>query len=356
MTDTQITERHGTLLRLHRDLDLRSRCDCEALFISGWNCANPFANEYLDIPREGSPSLHERYHFMSDDAELLGLIHKFHELRDGAHVPDHAIFPASGSSLLILSQFLSLIARGVTTLYYIPPLYYSFYYYASVLRLRLQPVCAQALCHEGQRLELPTCRAAYLALADPIWMMGRSVLPRYIADLRDWQQSTGGFLLVDGTFQYLSWNAPSRERSADFQGEQMMRLVCPTKTMALHSTRFAYLLVPTEWREEIRYAASNAGGPCSYNDLLIARRIMRILCSRESNSALISHIRSRYASLVGNQNFVSAVGSPDSGYYVFGRYRDPKGRRVLTMDERYFDLSGYPDCVRVNLLCRLLFD
>src|SRR5262249_21015831 len=131
---------------------------------------------------------------------------------------------------------------------------------------------------------------------------------------------------------------------------------CPTKSLALHGARFAYLLLPGEWREEIRYAASNASGACSYNDLLIARRMMQILCSTEGNTRLISHIRSCYTGLGERHNWASAVGPPDSGYYVFGHYQDPTGRKVLTMDERYFDLSGFPDCIRINLLCRGLLD
>jgi len=50
-------------------------------------------------------------------------------------------------------------------------------------------------------------------------------------------------VVVDGTFQYLQWAWPERcERTSTLLRERTIRLVCPTKSLALHGIRFACLL------------------------------------------------------------------------------------------------------------------
>src|SRR5262245_38246726 len=113
-SDAELDRRHRELLRLHQELDLTCRRDRDALFVSGWNCVTPFAHDFLPAQVE-APGGMARYHFMSDDSELIGLVRRYHAQRDGADLSEDAVFPASGSSLLILSQFLFLLARRVPT-------------------------------------------------------------------------------------------------------------------------------------------------------------------------------------------------------------------------------------------------
>jgi aspartate/methionine/tyrosine aminotransferase len=348
-------DRHRELLRLHRDLDLRCRRESDAFFVSGWECANPFAADFARTAElSGSRIDYSHYYFLSDKAELISRIRHFHLIRDGQQHPVSGIFPAAGASILILSKFLFLLSRGVDTLYYIPPLYYSYYYYSSLFRIRLTRICERALIDSNQQLELPNCPGQFLVLTDPIWIMGRRVDPTFLHSICQWQGATNGNVFVDGTFQYLGWDGNCNEASSVLDPARTARLVCPTKALALHGERFAYLLFPPEWREEFRYACSNAGGAGSGSNLPAALAMMDILCSREHNTRLLNHIKGCYHRLVDSGQFTSRFGEPDCGYYLFGRYSDLKKRTLLTMDGRFFDMPGAEDAVRVNLLAPAL--
>lgn len=67
-------------------------------------------------------------------------------------------------------------------------------------------------------------------------------------------------MFVDGTFQYLGWAGQQPELTSMLAAEATMRLVCPTKTLAMHGCRFAYLIAPEQLAGEVGELHGNLHG------------------------------------------------------------------------------------------------
>ncbi len=148
----------------------------------------------------------------------------------------------------------------------------------------------------------------------------------------------------------MKWDRPaSRERSTQLDREQTIRLICPTKSLALHGIRFAYLLGPARLLDGLRWVCDNATGSASTFDLHAAARLMDVLSTPDGNRHLVEHIRDRYSDLRASNFIARTAYEPDCGYYVLGKVGRSE-KTDLVMDGNYFELSGYDDFVRINLL------
>jgi aspartate/methionine/tyrosine aminotransferase len=338
------------LLARHRELDWLSRDRGPRLFLSDWYCGNPFVDEYLPdelFERPDDPRL-ANYYFPNDSHELHDLIVRFHAQRDGVRRDHDEVFVGAGTSALLTAQIHMLLASGVKQVHYVRPLYYSLYYLARLLGLTLVPVNEGALNDPGRPLRLPRERSVLL-VCDPIWFMGRAVDADYLAEIGDWQQRTGSTVLVDGAFQYMQWRGPLQaERTASFDPALTWRTLCPTKSLALHGLRFSYVLCPPGRREDLRYAYSNAMGSSSVTSAALARRTMEVLLSPESNGKLLAHIREQYEDLRTAGIFDDPAGA-DRTYFIFAK-PNLDSEQVIGMHEEFFDVSGYPGHMRLNVL------
>jgi len=343
---------HQYILDLHRELDQRYRTEKRKAFVSGWQTAHPFSATYL--PPHALRVTEERmlrYSFLSDDSELQEKIVAFHKGRgEGGYDPVQA-FASAGSSPLILAQFLLLKARGMREAYFIPPIYYTYYYFAKNLGIRLKPATSHSLHQDGLHLQLPRTSTA-LFITDPIWIMGARVDAAYWKTIRCWQFETNSLVFVDGTFQYFGWegNGSCPEASANLDRELTFRLVCPTKSLALHGARLAYLLLPKAFREDIRYACSNTIGATSAFESVCAHQLLEVLTSPSSNSALIEYVKERYATLRASGAFSDVASEPNSTYYVLVRLNPEIEEHCLCMHQRFFGLTEFDGFVRYNLL------
>jgi hypothetical protein len=126
-------------------------------------------------------------------------------------------------------------------------------------------------------------------------------------------------------------------------------MICPTKSLALHGIRFAYLLGPADILATLRWTCDSLTGSASAIDLRLAGQIMRVLLAENGNRGLIDYIQERYRSLRRDGCIVETVREPQCGYYVFGKVAGCRSGDLL-MDAEYFDLSGHEGCVRVNVL------
>jgi aspartate/methionine/tyrosine aminotransferase len=174
---------------------------------------------------------------------------------------------------------------------------------------------------------------------------------RQIERIARWQRRTGSLVLVDGTFQYARWDRGSRrEPTSRLEPDRTFRIVCPTKSLAVHGTRFAYLLLPPQHRQSLRYACANITGATSAANERFALRIMEVLDSDESNDALVAHIQSERHRLLESGVIRSEAAPPEAGYYTFAVLNDESMKEAIVMDQRFFGLHDLVAHVRVNLL------
>jgi len=348
-----LNPRQAATLELHRqlDIDLYKTPKSTGRFISGYQTTHPFIQSYMDgvTSNNGNAYALGRYSFAQSQSKLIDAIRSFHQQADGIDYSPDEILLSAGSSPLLMSLMLFLRQRAIGSLYYFRPIYHTLYFFADLLDVRLLPVCDHLLLDTESPLKLPDGEHVLL-FSDPVWIVGREVGDGAIDAVRRWQERTGSTVIVDGTFQYLKWDWPARrEGSTRLIRDQTIRLICPTKSLAIHGIRFAYLLGPARLLKGLRWVCDNTTGSASTFDLHTAAHLMDVLSSPDSNRHLLAYIRARYSEL-RNNNFISRTAyEPDCGYYVFGQVGRSE-RTDLFMGADYFELDGYDDFVRVNLL------
>jgi histidinol-phosphate/aromatic aminotransferase/cobyric acid decarboxylase-like protein len=321
------------------------------VFISDWYCEHPFAVDIIpsSVAAEISPFELLSYQFHNDDYAIPCLIQEFHGKKGENSCSEDAIFTAAGLSPLIAAQMLLLHRRGVRRVYYVRPLYYTFYFFAETFGIELVPVNDHPLLDESETLRLPTDSRQWLLLSDPIWFAGRNVHESHISHVILWQEKTGGTVLVDGAFQYQRWSQNQRpEQTARLDPALTLRNVCPTKAAAVHGIRFAYALIPVNLREELRYCYSNTAGSASAYDKYAAQAIMLWLNRPSSNETLLNLVCRRHSAMTKAGFFDDPIGAGAS-YFCFVRV-PVDSSFLITMDQTFFDTVKYPDLVRFNLL------
>lgn len=337
------------ILSTHDDLDEVIRNPNGRVFISEWNCENPFIEEYMgDLSRVNIPRKREgEYVYFKDDYYLSSMIGDFHKNHDHLDLKHDNILPGAGSTPLIASFCMWLVQNKIDTFYYIPPLYYTFYYYSDLFSIKARPVSYKHAFDKNFSCRLPK-EKAILILCDPIWFSGISVNQEIISDLKQWQQDTGSIIFIDGSFQYCKWSSPHKEHTADLDPNLTFRLICPTKALAIHGYRFSYLLLPPTMKEKFIYLYENITGATVFRNLIFAHQAMSILSRSGSNYDLYHNVRMRYNTLI-EKDLISPLGNPDCGYFVFAKLRK-EVESFIGMDGSYFDLNGFEGYSRINML------
>jgi histidinol-phosphate/aromatic aminotransferase/cobyric acid decarboxylase-like protein len=346
--------RSDELLEAHHSLDFQCRHRDGRLFISDWYCDHPYVDHVMRAEIAGRPAGNSvvAYYFQNDDLTLHHQIVKFHANHGERDYGPEQVFVSAGLSSLITAQIMLLARRGVRKLYYVRPLYYTYYFLAQTLGIELVAVNDAPAIESGAPLELPAARGEWLIVCDPVWFLGKSASADAIDNIRQWQQATGGMVLVDGAFQYQRWAENNRpEESSRLVLGQTLRNLCPTKAVAVHGPRFAYSLIPAEFFEELRYCYANTAGSGSAFDRDAAVRIMAYLNARDSNTRLVELMSARYRFLQSESLIDDPVGA-DASYFCFVRTPVPR-RQMIVMDQTFFDIDCFPDLVRMNLLLPL---
>lgn len=340
------------LLNKHRELDYLCRNSEDRIFISDWYCEHPYVRKYIPEEIFSHDKLTDKellyYRFPNDSFEVHEEIRNFHKKHDGVTYENDEIYIGAGMTPLITAQLLMMMSLGFKEFYYTKPLYYTFYYHAKILGLKLIPICDDPLNKKGVKLNLPNKKTC-LVVCDPIWYMGKAIVEEYIDQIVSWQKKTGSYVIVDGAFQYMKWDIKKRhEYTSKLDKELTFRSICPTKALAIHGLRFSYTLLPGRHQEDMRYAyANSSGSACIYSDKA-ARRIMEVLNSEKSNSELLEYIMKQYHKYIGRSLFVDVIGA-EMTYFIFVRMLGDQSK-YITMDQDFFDTTNYPGFVRFNLL------
>jgi len=319
-------------------------------FLSDWNCDNPLIEQLLgrelsSLIRGGR--LRDSYIYFDEDESLLESIRNFHSQAEGLALSHNNIVAGPGSSSFLAAFAIWLRRCGYTDVYYIPPLYHTFYYLLESLDINVTPVATLHAYEAQYSMNLPSHHSVLL-MCDPVWYAGRCVPMAQISTIADWQRATRSLVFVDGSFQYMKWSQERSERTAALDPELTFRLVCPAKALAVPFFRFAYLLHPSSTHDDLVFLYESTVGGASASDLAFARRALNVLTASDSiNRLMPDYFRSVYYALVERELIRTTI-IPECGYFVFAIPQVPSD--LPLMDQSYFELQGYPGYGRINLM------
>jgi aspartate/methionine/tyrosine aminotransferase len=336
------------LIKRHRALD-KALTDGRDSFVSEWNCDHPFVDEFLGPMLAGILPEVKRgeYIYLDERPGITQAAVEFHQKRESLKLSRKNVLAGAGSSSLLAAFVLWLINQGVRQVHYLPPIYHTLHFFFQLLGIEAIPVSRKHAFQPNFDMRLPE-RSGILFLSDPIWYAGKR-LPREMATaIGLWQERTGSLVFVDGSFQYLSWNKGSLEETASLNQELTFRLVCPTKALAVHSYRFSYLLHPSRFHSDLTFLYENLVGSVAGVNLAFGIRALQLLATERSNHPLAEFLRETFEKLCMLGVLRTEI-RPDCGYYVFAVPLKPVPNQVA-MGQEYFELAGYPDHVRVNLM------
>lgn len=316
-------------------------------FLSGWQCVNPFAEALLVEVAERRARLDAtRYRYFDESEELIAGLASLHWDLDRAR-PEQILCGAGATGLIY--AFLAFLRRkGVRILYYLPPLYFTIHAAAEDFGIDLRPVASNYAFERKFDLSLPESKGEYLLLSDPIWFAGLAVPAEVMATIRAWQERTGSFVFVDGSTQYMRWDGKIREESARLDPALTFRLISPSKRVAVHGFRFAYVLCPKEAFREYGWAYANINGPASCDALAFAEAVLPELSASTISRRLMWQAAQNHAEL-RSKNLIESECEPELGYFVFERISVP-GIANKLMNGSYFDLGRFDNVTKINLL------
>lgn len=335
------------MLRRHAELEELQGDGGQGRFLSGWQCDHPWtadlraavAAERLALP-DGS------YHYLDHDERVLEGLVSFHRSSDGALPP--AIVPGEGGTALLATICAWFQERDVTEVFFLPPLYFSVAHAFRLLGMRARAVSGRHAFESAFSINLPEQKTV-LFLTDPVWYAGLTVDTQVIEKIADWQRRTKSFVVVDGCFQYMRWDGLAAEATSRLDPDRTIRVLCPTKTLALHGYRFAYAILPANMRASFVHLYATLFGSASAESVAFARVAVREMGAGSLAKKLIAYVADRHRRL-RTAGKIASGWEPNSGYFVFERILKPDFDIGALMDGSYFGQKRYPDYRRINLL------
>jgi aspartate/methionine/tyrosine aminotransferase len=323
----------------------------DAVFVSDWNGQHPFVPAFLDGFADrtvGSLGPLTRYSHLEEDTALEEKLRRLHRDRYREPYSDHVGYlPGTGSASFLTTMLFRARQLGFDRLCYLPPVYNSAIYIIQELGLAVRKAARNVDFADDPGLDLPDTRCA-LWLTDPVWFAGRPVRQETVDEIGRWQRRTGSLVLVDGTFEYQQWDGGRCERTSGLDPDLTYRLVCPTKALAIHGFRFAYLIVPKAHLGSVTDLHSRLHGAAGVADRAFAHRAVAALDSETGNRPLMEYARQRYQELIVAGAIREWV-EPYSGNFIFGA-PTASADSLRGMGPECFEARGYPGYLRVNLL------
>lgn len=331
----------------HRELDflIENNKDGQS-FISDWNCIHPFYKRTFEKIKIRA-SQHAEYKYIRGEDDLTTLIASFHSSNKEPNYLLNEILTSNGSTTIISAFFVWLKSKKIKEVYYIPPIYFTFHFFSKTYGISLRPITKSHLYEKNPTINFPN-KEAILLITDPIWYSGSSVPEEIVSSLSKWQEATKSLIFVDGSFQYFKWDQSKYELTSVLNRERTLRLVCPTKAIAMHGLRFSYLLLPESLYNTFDLILDNLTGSSSPYDIAFAKECMILMNSEKSNTQLITYTEDIYNRLQKGKLIHTEI-QPSSGYFIFARLK-AQNKNFRVMDGKYFEQKKFKDYVRINLL------
>ena len=335
------------MLRRHAELEELQSDGGQGRFLSGWQCEHPWSDKLrAAVAAERVALPNQDYLYLEHDDRVLDGLTSFHRRVDGS--APSAVVPAEGGSALLLTACGWLSERSVTEVYFLSPLYFSTARALRLFGIRARAISGRQAFEPGFTFNLPE-QTTVLFLTDPIWYAGLTISDSMIEHIARWQRRTHSFIVVDGSFQYMCWDGSTREATAGLDPLRTIRILCPTKTMALHGYRFAYALLPASARPSFTHLYSTLFGSASAESIAFARVAVAEMQTRSLSEKLVRFIDNRHRRLRAAGK-IAADWNANCGYFVFERLLVPGVDIKPLMDGSYFGQRRYPDHRRINLL------
>ncbi len=348
MTNLSPPRKVGSVNEHYRKLAFELDDGDKGNFLSGWQSENPFAAPLLKAVRERCGAVdYSRYTYFDADDRLTETVLAFHDRVD--NVRPQAALNGAGASPLI-SSFIAYLAKlKIRRAYFIPPVYHTIPVALDRYEIEFKPVSTLQPYEHGFGISLPDVEGAVLFLTDPTWYAGTALCGSVIQEIANWQRATKSLVFVDGSLQYLAWDGGMNEATSRLSSDLTFRVVSPSKQLAIHGYRFAYLLCPETAYSDLTWIYANICGPASAESIEFAHEAMAAVSERSIPLSLLSLADSRFRRLTADGK-LSADPTPDRAYSVFGKVHVRLPPDYAVLDGRFFDQSGYPSSIKVNLL------
>jgi aspartate/methionine/tyrosine aminotransferase len=321
------------------------------VFVSDWNGDHPFMDLFLGdlgkapIGEWGSLGIYSR---MDEDLALADAVAELHVRRYGEpDVTAQRCVTGAGATSFLTTLLMYQYLQGFREISYLPPVYYNAAWWIRRLGLGVRRVATDVDFSGSVELTLPE-DGGLLWVTDPVWFAGLPLRATTVDRIAEWQRRTGATVIVDGTFQYMGWGGATAETTDRLDPDLTFRLVCPTKTLAMHGFRFAYAIVPEQHSASFTELHKRLHGPAGLADRLFAHRAVEVLGSQDGALPLMDFARHHYRQLLANGAVTEAV-EPNTGFFLFGR-PSVDASQYVAMDIRCFGGQGYQGFVRLNLL------
>lgn len=336
------------ILQLHEDLELKYGDGDGGDFLFGWQSINPFADDLLAAVKRRMEGVdYTKYCYMETNTDLAGAVVDLHERLDGVR-PEEAFCAASGGTSILFAFCYWLSRNEINEVYYIPPIYFTLLNGLRQFGIRARALSGYHSFEKEFRMDLPDSKTV-LIVADPVWYAGLPVPERIVDEIANWQQRTGSLVFVDGSFQYMRWDARVYEPTAKLDPTKTIRLVSPTKSLVVHGYRFGYALLPKVVKPKFSNSYTNICGSAPADNLGFAFEAVRALNERTLTEKLIARASSRHA-LLRERDIIASPLEPQTGYFVFEKVNIPLADNDLRMDGKYFGQPRFPGHTRINLL------
>lgn len=320
----------------------------EGNFLSGWQCVNPFATALIDrVRHRDARSDAVKYSYMEMDEKLSHSIAIMHRDLDGSC--DSFAFPSPFGSTSVIFSFCANLARdGVGEVYYVPPIYFSMHFALKLFGITARPISGQHAYERGFTFNLPA-KCTVLALVDPVWFTGKKVPAAAIREIAQWQQKTGSIVFVDGSFQYMPWEGARREETAMLDPSLTIRMVCPTKIMAIHGYRFSYALMPTPSRVQFTNTFTNIYASSTVSNVAFAHEAVAEMAHGSITEKVVEMAKARFSRLIAAGTLQTEL-TPESGYFTFAKVVAQLPPRYKLMTQEFFEQRRFDGYAKVNLV------
>ena len=337
----------GRLLNLHHVLEVEHDDGDKGNFLFGWQCENPFAVDLLNATRERSNALnHTQYSYLEEDAALNSKIRAAHHALDGIEPDD--VFCGAGATALLVTLAAYFRLKGIQEVFFVPPIYFSMHFALRLLGIRARPVSARHAFESDFSMNLPD-REVVLLMTDPIWYVGLPIPAQIIDQVASWQRRTQSVVLIDGSFQYMPWNNKINELTAGLDPARTARIVSPSKFLCVAGYRFAYLLLPSAWRQGFSHTYTNIYASASVDTIAFGHEAVGAMTHRKLTNQLMNRAEQRHI-ILRSTGRTESVLAATCGYFVFEKLKFDLPSNYVRMGGEYFDQPRFPGYTRINLL------
>jgi len=317
-------------------------------FLSGWQCENPFVEEFILRVKKNSDNFDPtKYSYYDTHDDLIKNIHSHHKNIDIN--PPESVICGCGSTSLLTAVAAYLAGAGITRVYYIPPIYLTLHTALHRFNIETIAVSNKHPYEDDFTLNLPKVKNAFLLLTDPIWIAGVPMHKEHIDEICKWQNEYDTTIFVDGSLQYMPWDDNRYELTSLFNPAQTIRLVCPSKQLCVHGYRFSYMLVPSSISRKLNWTYTSLFGPAPIDSISFGQKAIQAVIEGDIPKQLSYFIKSRFELLISEQAIEPLI-TPQCGYFIFAKVLKSLPENYLLLDGSFFGKEDMSDYNKLNLL------